>query len=481
MNKEELVYRLDGLEWEDFEVKEAQTNIPKSTWETISSFSNTGGGWIIFGVKQKGDKFEIIGVNNPEKIEQDFTTTLRGDKFNKKIIAKCEKFEIENKIILAFYIPLSGSKPIYFNTLSNTFIRTGSGDQRATRSEIDAMFRDSAFGTKDRELTQIPVKKLDSETITRFRTYLRNIDPGHRYNTFPDKKLLEKIGAVRDNKATYAGLLFFGNEDIVSEVFYDFRIDYFEIPGTSYADSPVRYNYRLREEPNLLAYYFSIMDRLLRKIDIPFKLRSDGFADSNQDQVAAIREALVNLLMHTDYFSPMKPRIRVFFDRFEFFNPGALPRDFDSIRKEDISLPRNPILAKIFRVLKLAENAGYGFDKMFEGWNGYYSNFPVVSSGIDYFKIVFKLGDRGLNDIEDRVGDRVGEKVGDRVGEKLTDNQEKILEIIKRDPLISANKISDEIGISSRKVEENIKKLKEKGIIKRIGPAKGGYWELIKR
>jgi ATP-dependent DNA helicase RecG len=76
---------------------------------------------------------------------------------------------------------------------------------------------------------------------------------------------------------------------------------------------------------------------------------------------------------------------------------------------------------------------------------------------------------------------RSEKKVGDRVGEKLTDNQEKILEIIIRDPLISANKISDEIGISSRKVEENIKKLKEKGIIKRIGPAKGGHWEVIKR
>jgi ATP-dependent DNA helicase RecG len=124
------------------------------------------------------------------------------------------------------------------------------------------------------------------------------------------------------------------------------------------------------------------------------------------NQVAAIREALVNLLMHTDYFSPMKPRIRVFFDRFEFFNPGALQKDFDSIRKEDISLPRSPILAKIFRVLKLAENAGYGFDKMFEGWHGYYSNFPEVSSGIDYFKIVFKLSDMGLNDIGEKVGEK---------------------------------------------------------------------------
>jgi ATP-dependent DNA helicase RecG len=60
----------------------------------------------------------------------------------------------------------------------------------------------------------------------------------------------------------------------------------------------------------------------------------------------------------------MKPRIRVFTNWLEFFNPGALPKPYEILKKGDIFLPRNPIITKIFRVIDLAENAGYGFDKI---------------------------------------------------------------------------------------------------------------------
>lgn len=51
MSKEELLQRLNDIEWDDFEVKEASGGLPKSMWETVSAFSNTAGGWIILGVK----------------------------------------------------------------------------------------------------------------------------------------------------------------------------------------------------------------------------------------------------------------------------------------------------------------------------------------------------------------------------------------------------------------------------------------------
>lgn len=90
MKKEELIEHLQDIEWEDFEVKEAKLDLPKNTWETVSAFSNTAGGWIVFGVKKDGRKYEIVGVGKAEKIEQDFTSTLRnGTKFNKRITFVC--------------------------------------------------------------------------------------------------------------------------------------------------------------------------------------------------------------------------------------------------------------------------------------------------------------------------------------------------------------------------------------------------------
>jgi len=69
MTKEELLQRLTEIEWDDFECKAAQNKLPEDVWETVSAFSNTSGGWIVFGIKQRGKQFEIQGVNNGEKAQ----------------------------------------------------------------------------------------------------------------------------------------------------------------------------------------------------------------------------------------------------------------------------------------------------------------------------------------------------------------------------------------------------------------------------
>lgn len=148
MNKSELISNLADLEWEDFEVKEAKGQVPKSAWPTVSAFANTTGGWLVFGIKQKGKSFEVQGISNPEKIEQDFLNTIRSGKFNVFIPTRQMRYEIRGCKVIAFYIPGSSKKPVYFNSFTNTYIRRGSSDQKATKEEIDTMYRDQTFGTK---------------------------------------------------------------------------------------------------------------------------------------------------------------------------------------------------------------------------------------------------------------------------------------------------------------------------------------------
>jgi len=80
---------------------------------------------------------------------------------------------------------------------------------------------------------------------------------------------------------------------------------------------------------------------------------------------------------------------------------------------------------------------------------------------------------------EEGEGLAVVDKDIKKVGEGLSPNQKSILELIAKDPMISAQQLAQIVGISSRKIEENIAKLKRRGRLKRIGPDKGGHWEVV--
>ncbi len=458
MDKKELIKKLEDIEWEDFEVKEAKAKIPKNSWETVSAFSNTVGGWLIFGVKKRGKSYEIKGVNNPEKIEQEFTTVLRGGtKFNKIIDVTCKKYNINGKTALAFYIPQKSikDKPVYVNSRKNTFIRKASGDQRATDLEIDSFFRNISFEEKDSECTNYIFSDLDSETIQRYRNYFSQVNPGHRYNSLENETFLEKLRVIRNGNVTYGGLLVFGKEMHIVDSFPNFRTEYLEVPGTSYTDASTTYSFRISSEKNLYETFFDIYDRLRQKVEVPFKIK-DSLRDDDPLQLQAIREALVNLIMHTDYFSPGNSRIRVFTDRFEFLNPGPLPKDIKYILKEDFSYPRNPTVAKIFRFIHLSETIGNGFHKMIDGWKSYYHVEPIIEGSFDYYKITFPIP----------------QKTRDKT-------RDKIIFLIKKDPGISMKKLASKLDITEKGVEWQIKKLRDEKIIRRVGSKKHGHWEII--
>jgi len=74
---------------------------------------------------------------------------------------------------------------------------------------------------------------------------------------------------------------------------------------------------------------------------------------------------------------------------------------------------------------------------------------------------------------------KVPDRVPDKVPDNLTENQQKILKLVAQNKTVSMSEMAENIGISKRKVLDNINKLKNYGLLKRIGPAKGGHWEII--
>ncbi len=177
----------------------------------------------------------------------------------------------------------------------------------------------------------------------------------------------------------------------------------------------------------------------------------------------SIREALVHMLMHADYFSSASSGVRIFANHVEFYNPGGLPKSFEELRAKDISLPRNPIIAKLFRMVRLAEKVGFGFDfdKIDKNWNAY--NATMLNYHITFDSVVV--------DFPMESDETCIESSGKTSG--------KIIELIKQNRDISIPEMATRIGVSERSIERNIENLKKKGLLHRVGPAKGGHWQVV--
>jgi len=83
--------------------------------------------------------------------------------------------------------------------------------------------------------------------------------------------------------------------------------------------------------------------------------------------------------------------------------------------------------------------------------------------------------------VTEKVPKKLGIKLGDKLGVKLGENEIKILESMRDNKYITTKELSEHIKISTTAVDNNISKLKKKGLLRRIGPAKGGYWEVIEK
>ena len=177
--------------------------------------------------------------------------------------------------------------------------------------------------------------------------------------------------------------------------------------------------------------------------------------------IEAYREAIVNAIIHFDYFLGDTIAIEKLKSSIVLNNKGELLFPKNEFGKK--SEARNRLLVDLLARTDFMEKAGTGIQRVTDAC--------IKNNN----KINFEFSDSFWVTIETNITEKVGEKVG----ENLTENQKKIVDAIRTDKYISAKKLASEVGISQRKVEENLAKLKHMGSLKRIGPAKGGHWEVV--
>lgn len=364
---------------------------------------------------------------------------------------------------------------LYFGNPTNTFIRIGSGDQRATEGEIRAMFRNQSFGKKTEEtIPESGIEMLNFESLHNYRFALGETSNLLDLRDVDDYEFCESVNITNNGLLTYAGLLMFGKSPYVLRYVPTFCVDYIEIPAPTIQQAEVRYTYRIPEQQNIWDAAQIILRRFRTLVDAPIRIKGNGFATTDESQYLVLREALANMVMHCDHFDSLRSCIRVYTDHIEFMNGGSFPLPVNEILGKVYSKLRNPTIAKLFRYVGIAENAGYGMKKL-TSWETLTGARPTIESARTIATVTFPLKSAiqrlNVSDATKTIDS------GAKNGAKTTPRQDAILALVRQNSEITLDAMAKEIGIGTSTLDREIAKMTH--IIRRVGSRKGGHWEII--
>jgi len=272
-------------------------------------------------------------------------------------------------------------RPIYLNNNpfnGNTYRRLHEGDQSCDDEAVRRMLAEQVEDERDaRILLGFGWGDIDKRSFGVYRQMLKDAKPNHPFLELDDFGLYEKVRGWRrdrqsgDEGPTLAGLLMFGNWDAIQEAAPHYFVDYQERPE---AKKELRWIDRLVPDGSWSGNLFDFYRIVYRKLTdpdglkIPFRLKK-GQRQDDTPVHEAIREALVNCLVHADYSGRVSVLVVKRPDMIGFRNPGDMRIPLDKALRGGESDCRNRIMHQMFLMIGLGERAGSGIPKIYKGWD----------------------------------------------------------------------------------------------------------------
>lgn len=404
---------LQDKESSDLEFKSAKGGFPHSFWETYSSFANTDGGSIVFGVKEKDGRFFVDGLTKEQaqKYEKNFFDAMHNK--NCVNIALLKEDDVQTVkfgevYFIFFYIPRvdRSLRPVYcgLDPYTGTYRRDLDGDYHCSREEVNSMFADANLVSPidGRILKNYSKEDLDSDSIKQYRRRFEQWNPDHVWNALPEEQFLEKLNVFRKDRKTgeygltYAGLLMFGTYSAIMDENPNFFPDYQEIQ-----DPNDRWVNRIcpdgNWESNLFQFYSRVLPILQNFLPKPFQLEGNQRKTETPAHIA-VREALANALVHADYTENASLNIYKYPNKMVFTNPGIMLISLKQYYKGGESVCRNKYLQTMFTFLGSAEKAGSGADKIIHGWEKQNWKRPYIEEKSKPNKVVLTMSMESLLD-----------------------------------------------------------------------------------
>lgn len=388
-------------EGQTLEVKAAHLGCPKRLYDTLSSFSNQdGGGVILFGLDEK-QNFDIVGVYDLHDLQKKVA-----DQCNQMVPPVRAVFtiaEVDGNAVCSAEIPSVdlAERPCYYSgagRVKGSFVRVGDADMPMTDYEIYAYeaFR-KHVRDDERIVERAKMSLLDGDKIQRYMFRMKEERPG--FTKLTSEQALEMLSITRDGIPTLAAVLNFGLYP--QGYFPQLAITAIVVPGTEIGDigeDAARFLDNKRIEgtlPTMLseAISFCIRNMKTRTIINP---DTGERMDRTEYPIEAIREAVLNALIHRDYshYTEGTPiQINFFTDRIEIHSPGGL---YGRMTVEDLgkSKPdlRNPTLATMSEFLLKTENRYSGIPTIRREMAAAGLPEPVFMNGRNEFVVILYNG-----------------------------------------------------------------------------------------
>ena len=453
MTQKELQFILSEGEGTFVEFK---TSFGKDAIETVCAFANTQGGVVLIGVSNEG---KVAGVICGEESLQKWMNEIK-QTTSPSIIPTIETIQLKNKTVVCVRVDEFPVKPVAFK--DRYYKRVANSNHRMSLTEIANMHLQSlqlswdAYPEEKVSLQQLSTGKIDA--------FLEKVESGGRFGMEGGRwTILEKLGYLKEGIPTHAAVLLFGENDPP----YSLHIGRFKTPSMIIDDRMIR------------GTLFSVVEEAMKFIIAHLKVAFEITGKIQRNEIfeypaPALRELLLNAVVHRDYTSPTDIQIKIFDNAITFFNPGKL---YGGLTVEQLktdqyqSRTRNKLIAEAFYLTHDIEKYGSGYLR-------------VRKEIVDYPTMNFRYEESGdgylvrLEYSEQRT--KTTHKTTPKTTPKTTlKTRDHLLNLIQENPQITIARLAESCGISTRAIQKNIEWLKNEGLLLRIGADRGGHWEVV--
>ena len=442
---------------------EYKASFDKATVESLVAFANAKGGSVLVGVKDNGD---VHGVTLGKETLNEWLGQIKSAT-SPALIPDIEIEEIKGKTVVVIRVSEFPVKPV--NTRGRYLKRVASSNHQLGLSEISDMYMQSLQLSWDAYVA--PNTGIDALAMPKIKRFIKQVNDSGRFALDDETPLaaLEKLKYIVGGQPTWAALLLFAKNPLRHHI----HIGRFKTPSMILDDRQFT--------DTLFEVVEQAMQFIVSHISVAFEFdgsiqRKERFAYP----LPALREALLNAVVHRSYTNPNDIQIKIFDDSIAIYSPGTF---YGGISVADIqtdnykSSLRNKLVAEAFYLTNNIEKYGSGFIRIRKALQDY----PEVSLEVKEIgagvELIFKRISNPDEPQQKSELENGSEKSSEKTSEK---SSEKILALLASTVQMTTKELAEKLGIGQRAVEKQIEKLKREGRLQRIGPDKGGHWQVQK-